>query len=88
MRHDQQLIKTINMDMENLNMNTLDGPEWLRWAVQIQAMAGILDCWDVFKGEADGASLPDFLLLVKPSGTIIMNATLLVEALSAWNKRV
>lgn len=66
----------INMDMENLNINTLDGPEWLRWVVHIQAMAGILDCWDVIKGEADGASLPDFLLLVKPSVTTIINATL------------
>ena len=44
------------MDLKNMNISMLDGPNQGAYSIHLQAAAWILDCWDVIKGEALGTS--------------------------------
>ena len=39
------------MDVKKLNIPTLEGPNWGKYAPKLQAAFWIFDCWDVVKGE-------------------------------------
>ena len=79
------------MDIKKVTADILNGPNWGTWAVQIQVVARVLNCWSVIKGERImGTTLPTYNLLKKPmQGTgagQIANAALFVKALFKWNK--
>ena len=79
------------MDITKVSADILDGPNWGTWAVQIQAVARVLNCWAVIKGERiPGITLPTYDLLAKSvQGTgagQISNATLFAKSLFEWNK--
>ena len=79
------------MDITKVTADILNGPNWGTWAVQIQAVARVLNCWSVIKGERiAGTTLPTYDLLAKPvQGTgagQISNAALFAKALFKWNK--
>ena len=55
------------MDITKVSADILDGPNWGTWAVQIQVVARVLNCWSVIKGERiAGTTLPTYDLLTKP----------------------
>ena len=79
------------MDITKVSADILDGPKWGTWAVQIQAVARILNCWSVIKGERiPGTTLPTYDLLTKPvQGTPprqISDVVLFAKSLFEWNK--
>ena len=79
------------MDITKVSADILDGPNWGTWAVQIQVVARVLNCWAVTKGERIlGTTLPTYDLLAKPvQGTAprqISNAALFAKSLFKWNK--
>ena len=52
------------MDITKVSADILNGPDWGTWAVQIQAVARVLNCWSVIKGA--GTTPPAYDLLTKP----------------------
>ena len=79
------------MDITKVTADILDSPNWGTWAVQIQAVARVLNCWSVIKGERIvGTTPPTYDPLEKPmQGTgagQIADAALFVKALFKWNK--
>ena len=79
------------MDITKVSADILDGPNWGTWAVQIQAVARVLNCWAVIKGERiPGTTPPTYDLLAKPvQGTAprqISDAALFAKSLFEWNK--
>ena len=44
------------MDLRKLNIPTLTGPNWGSYESHLQAVAQILDYWDILKGEALGTT--------------------------------
>ena len=54
------------MDVKKLNIPTLKGPNWGEYALKLQAVFQIFDCWDIVKGEIlTPAPNPTYDLLVK-----------------------
>ena len=79
------------MDITKVSADILNGPNWGTWAVQIQAVARVLNCWAVIKGERiPGTTPPTYDLLAKPvQGTAprqISDAALFAKSLFEWNK--
>ena len=79
------------MDLKKatLNIPTLDGPNWGLYATHLQAVARILDCWDVTKEEISfqpGVSPITYDRLEFPTFTIYKDAKDLAVAMAAWNK--
>ena len=79
------------MDITKVSADILDDPNWGTWAVQIQAAARVLNCWNVIKGERiAGTTPPTYDLLEKPmQGTgprQISDAALFAKALFKWIK--
>ena len=79
------------MDITKVSADILDGPNWGTWAVQIQAVARVLNCWAVIKVERiPGTTLPTYDLLAKSvQGTgagQISDAALFAKLLFEWNK--
>ena len=70
-----------------MNVPTLDGPNWGTYSIHLQAVAQILDFWDVIKGEALGTSPQTYDLLPYPTATTYPDATDLASAKAAWNKK-
>ena len=79
------------MDITKVTADILDSPNWGTWAVQIQAVARVLNCWSVMKGERiTGVSPPTYDLLLKPvhgnAAGQISDLALFTKSLSEWNK--
>ena len=79
------------MDITKVSADILDGPNWGTWAVQIQVVARVLNCWSVIKGERIlGIMPPTYDLLIKSvQGTgagQISDAALCAKLLFEWNK--
>ena len=79
------------MDTTKVSADILDGPNWGTWAVQIQAVARVLNCWSVIKGERiPGTTPPTYDQLAKPvQGTAprqISDVALFAKSLFEWNK--
>ena len=79
------------MDITKVSADILNGPDWGTWAVQIQAVARVLNCWSVMKGERIPGTTPlAYDLLTKPvqgTGTRqISDAALFARSLFEWNK--
>ena len=79
------------MDITKVSADILDGPNWGTWAVQIQVVARVLNCWSVIKGERiPGTTLPTYDLLTKPvqdtAPRQISNVALFAKSLFEWNK--
>ena len=49
------------MDITKVSADILDGPNWGTWAVQIQAVARVLNCWSMIIGERIPGSTPPTL---------------------------
>ena len=55
------------MDLKKLNIPTLEGPNWGKYAPKLQAAFRIFNCWDVIKGEILAPPPnPTYDLLTKP----------------------
>ena len=76
------------MDFKKLNVLTLTGPNSGSYAVQVQAVAKILDCWDIIKGEALGTQPQTYDLLTKPTTQSHTNAKECVTTMTVWNKKI
>ena len=79
------------MDTTKVSADILDSPNWGTWAVQIQVVARVLNCWSVIKGERIlGTTPPTYDLLAKPvQGTAprqTSNVALFAKSLFEWNK--
>ena len=79
------------MDITKVSADILDGPNWGTWAVQIQAVARVLNCRSVIKEERiPGTTLPTYDLLAKPvQGTPprqISDVVLFAKSLFEWDK--
>ena len=79
------------MDTTKVSADILDSPNWGTWAVQIQVVARVLNCWSVIKGERiPGTTPPTYDLLAKPvQGTAprqTSNVALFAKSLFEWNK--
>ena len=49
------------MDITKVTADILNGPNWGTWAVQIQAVARVLNCRSVINGERiPGTTLPTY----------------------------
>ena len=55
------------MDLKKMNIPTLDGPNWGVYSIHLQAVALILDCWDVIKGEILGTTPQTYDILNSPT---------------------
>ena len=75
------------MDMQKLNMPTLMAPNWGSYKAHLQAAAIILDCWDVIKGEALGATPQTYDLSEKPTSQSHTDAKEHATATSVWMKK-
>ena len=79
------------MDITKVTADILNSPNWGTWAVQIQVVARVLNCWSVIKGERiAGTTLPIYDLLTKPTqGTgprQISDVALFAKVLFEWSK--
>ena len=79
------------MDITKVSADILNSPNWRTWAVQIQAVARVLNCWAVIKGERiPGSTLPTYDLPAKPVQGMapgqISDAALFAKSLFKWNK--
>ena len=74
-----------------MNIPTLDGPNWGKFSIHLQASACILDCYDVLRGEILTMNPLTYDLLVKPTqpGAQASTADLRVynTAKAVWNKK-
>ena len=75
------------MDIKQLNVLTLTGPNWGSFSVVVQAAARILNCWDVIKGEALGTIPQTYNLFKKPTAQMHMDSKELAATTAAWNKK-
>ena len=58
------------MDIEKLNIPTLDGPNWGTYSTHLQAAIQILGFWELIKGEALGTNPQTYDLLKKPTTSV------------------
>ena len=59
--------KNYNNGFQELNIPTLDSPNWGTYLIHLQAAACILDLWELIKGEALGMSSQTYNLLPIPT---------------------
>ena len=46
------------MDIKNMNIPTLDGPNWGQFSIHLLAAAHILDVWEVIQRDSHTSSKP------------------------------
>ena len=75
------------MDIKNLNILTLNGPNWGSYEIHIQSATQILDCYDVLRGEPKGTTLQTYNTLLKPTQQSHPNDDKRITAMAAWTKK-
>ena len=80
------------MDMKKLNIPTLDSPNWGQYIIALQAVAWIIDCYNVIWGEIlTQPPNPTYDLLVKPTvppaQATAANLATYNAVKAVWNKK-